>query len=170
MHRFSNLINPVNLNNPFIQINLISASARSMQLNPILTNFTVTRISVIIPPVGHLLKSHLRNGHGNPRAALRRRRLPRANLAGQARRQGTSMILIERLSSAQSISQVLLKNKLNLKSRAFLISIQVRGLFGNFHAGTTYKVKSEKKHGKVHQNGEVAIVTIRNEDSSEGMA
>lgn len=115
MHRFSNFINPVNLNNPFIQINLISASARSMQLNPILTNFTVTRLSVISPPEGHLLKPHLRNGHGNPRAALRRRRLPRANLAGQARRQGTSMILIGRLSSAQSISRVLLKNKLNLK-------------------------------------------------------
>ena len=141
-----------------------------MQLNPILTNFTVTRLSVISSPEGRLLKSYLRNGYGHPRAALRRRRLPRANLAGQARRQGTSMILIGRLSSAQSISRVLLKNKLNLKSRAFLISLQVRGLFGNFHAGTTYKVKSEKKHGKVHQNGEVAIVTIRNEDSSEGMA
>jgi len=44
---------------------------------------------------------------------------------------------------------------------------KVRGLFGNFHAGTTYKVQSKGKHGKVHQNGESAVVTIRNEDSSE---
>jgi hypothetical protein len=44
---------------------------------------------------------------------------------------------------------------------------KVRGLFGNFHAGTTYKVKAEPKNGKKHKNGEFATVTINNEDSSE---
>lgn len=61
--------------------------------------------------------------------------------------------------------QIKLKSSLHL---TFLLQFPIRGLFGNFHAGTTYKVKSEAKHGKKHKNGEFATVTIDNGESSEG--
>jgi len=137
-----------------------------MQLNPILTNVTVTRLS------RHCLRLPFKIVF--KKLAWWPACNTSAKTATTCKSRWTSsttryVILIGRLSSDQSISQVLVKNKLNLKCRGFLISFQVRGLFGNFHAGTTYKVQSKGKHGKVHQNGESAVVTIRNEDSSEGM-